>query len=271
MICMRGKIFAAGRYLCAMSLTAFAGQVLAQSVPDEATAPHLVDASQISTGDTAWMLTSTALVLLMTLPGLALFYGGMVRKKNLLSTMAQSFAIACVVTVLWVVIGYSLAFTESSPWIGGTTRFALEGLFFAKGGQVSVSHLAPTIPESVFMMYQMMFAIITPALITGAFAERIKFSSMLVFMALWSLCVYVPMAHWVWSPDGWLHTLGVLDFAGGTVGPINAGVTGLACVIMLGERKGYGTDPLFPHNLALTITGAALLWVGWFGFNAGSG
>ena len=129
----------------------------------------------------------------------------MVRKKNLLSTMAQSFAIACLVTVLWVVIGYCLAFTEDSPWIGGTTRFALEGLFYAKGGQVSVCHLAPTIPESVFMMFQMMFAIITPALITGAFAERIKFSSMLVFMALWSLCVYVPMAHWVWSPDGWLR------------------------------------------------------------------
>jgi Amt family ammonium transporter len=264
---MRGKTFA-----FTAGLWALASQAFAQSAADSAapTAPYLVDAGQISTGDTAWMLTSTAFVLLMTLPGLALFYGGMVRKKNLLSTMAQSFAIACLVTVLWVVIGYSLAFTEDSPWIGGTTRFALEGLFYAKGGQVSVSHLAPTIPESVFMMFQMMFAIITPALITGAFAERIKFSSMLVFMALWSLCVYVPMAHWVWSPDGWLATLGVLDFAGGTVVHINAGVTGLACVIMLGERKGYGTDPIFPHNLALTITGAALLWVGWFGFNAGS-
>jgi ammonium transporter, Amt family len=267
MVRMRGKKLALTAFL-----GAFASQVFAQSAgePGIATAPYLVDADQISSGDTAWMLTSTALVLLMTLPGLALFYGGMVRKKNLLSTMAQSFAIACLVTVLWVVIGYSLAFTEDSPWLGGTTRFALEGLFYAKGGQVSVSHLAPSIPESVYMMFQLMFAIITPALITGAFAERIKFSSMLVFMALWSLCVYVPMAHWVWSPDGWLASLGVLDFAGGTVVHINAGVTGLACVIMLGERKGYGTDPIFPHNLALTITGAALLWVGWFGFNAGS-
>ncbi|HEY6124115.1 MAG TPA: hypothetical protein VIV63_05660, partial [Steroidobacteraceae bacterium] len=257
---MRGKTSALLRYLTAPFLAALGGHAFAQSADTTAapTAPYLVDASQISTGDTSWMLTSTALVLLMTLPGLALFYGGMVRKKNLLSTMAQSFAIACLVTVLWVVIGYSLAFTESSPWLGGTTRFALEGLFYAKGGQVSVSHLAPTIPESVFMMFQMMFAIITPALITGAFAERIKFSSMLVFMTLWSLCVYVPMAHWVWSPDGWLASLGVLDFAGGTVVHINAGVTGLACVIMLGERKGYGTDPIFPHNLALTITGAAL-------------
>jgi Amt family ammonium transporter len=266
MALMRGKNLCAFGALAALSSSAF-GQTADPAVH---TAPYLVDASHISSGDTAWMLTSTALVLLMTLPGLALFYGGMVRKKNLLSTMAQSFAIACLVTVLWVVIGYTLAFTEDTPWLGGTTRFALEGLFFVKGGQVSVSHLAPTIPESVFVMFQLMFAIITPALVTGAFAERIKFSSMLVFMALWSLCVYVPMAHWVWSPDGWLASLGVLDFAGGTVVHINAGVTGLACVIMLGERKGYGTDPIFPHNLALTITGAALLWVGWFGFNAGS-
>ncbi len=234
------------------------------------TAPYLVDASQISSGNTAWMMTATAFVLLMTLPGLALFYGGMVRKKNLLSTMAQSFAIACLVTVLWVVVGYSLAFTEDSPWLGGLSRFALDGMFYANNGQISVSHLAPSIPESVYMMFQLMFAIITPALITGAFAERIKFSSMLLFMTLWTLAVYVPMAHWVWSPDGWLASLGVLDFAGGTVVHINAGVTGLACVIMLGERKGYGTEPIFPHNLALTITGAALLWVGWFGFNAGS-
>ena len=253
-------------------LTAFAAPAFAQSAADAAapTAPYLVDADQISTGDTAWMLTSTAFVLLMTLPGLALFYGGMVRKKNLLSTMAQSFAIACLVTVLWVVIGYSLAFTEDSPWIGGTTRFALEGLFYAKGGQVSVSHLAPTIPESVFMMFQLMFAIITPALITGAFAERIKFSSMLVFMALWSLWSTCRWRTGCGRPMAGSHSLGVLDFAGGTVVHINAGVTGLACVIMLGERKGYGTDPIFPHNLALTITGAALLWVGWFGFNAGS-
>jgi Amt family ammonium transporter len=232
--------------------------------------PFLVDADKISSGDTAWMLTSAALVLLMTLPGLALFYGGMVRKKNLLSTMAQSFAIACLVTIIWVAVGYSLAFTEGSPWIGSTSRFMLDGLFYAKGGQVSVSHLAPTIPESVYMMYQLMFAIITPALITGAFAERIKFSSMLVFMALWSLFVYVPMAHWVWSPDGWLAARGVLDFAGGTVVHVNAGVTGLACVLVLGGRRGYGKEPIYPHNLALTITGAALLWVGWFGFNAGS-
>ena len=193
---MRGRILGAAAALATLTVPAF-GQAAGSAAP---TAPYLVDADKISSGDTAWMLTSTALVLLMTLPGLALFYGGMVRKKNLLSTMAQSFAIACLVTVLWVVIGYSLAFTEDSPWLGGTTRFALEGLFYTKGGQVSVSHLAPTIPESVYVMFQLMFAIITPALITGAFAERIKFSSMLVFMALWTLTVYVPMAHWVWSP-----------------------------------------------------------------------
>ena len=199
---MRGKITGLGTVLAAFAAPAFS-QV---AEPGVATAPYLVDADQISTGNTAWMMMSTALVLLMTLPGLALFYGGMVRKKNLLSTMAQSFAIACLVTVLWVVIGYSLAFTEDSPWIGGTTRFALEGMFYAKGGQVSVSHLAPTIPESVFMMFQLMFAIITPALITGAFAERIKFSSMLVFMALWSLtCLRADGALGVVA--GWLARL----------------------------------------------------------------
>jgi Amt family ammonium transporter len=233
--------------LLGASLSTLSSQAFAQSATDTAapTAPFLVDADKISSGDTAWMLTSTAFVLLMTLPGLALFYGGMVRKKNLLSTMAQSFAIACLVTVLWVVIGYSLAFTEDSPWLGGTTRFALEGLFYRQGRTGLGESSRDDHPESVYMMFQLMFAIITPALITGAFAERIKFSSMLVFMALWSLCVYVPMAHWVWSPDGWLASLGVLDFAGGTVVHINAGVTGLACVIMLGERKGYGTEPIF--------------------------
>ena len=234
------------------------------------TAPLTVKPDQISAGDTAWMLTSCALVLLMTIPGLALFYGGMVRKKNVLSTIAQSLAITCLVSVLWVVIGYSLAFTPGNQWLGGTGRFMLNGMLYVKDAKVSVSHLASTIPESVFMMFQLMFAIITPALIAGAFAERMKFSAIIIFMALWSLVVYVPVAHWVWSPNGWLAEKGVLDFAGGTVVHINAGIAGLVCALVLGKRKGYGKEAIFPHNLALTLTGAGLLWVGWFGFNAGS-
>jgi Amt family ammonium transporter len=217
---------------------------------------------KLDTGDTAWMLTSTALVLMMTIPGLALFYGGMVRKKNVLATVMQSFAITCLVTVLWMVIGYSWAFTEGSPWIGGNSRFFLMGM--------GVGALNGTIPESVFMCFQMTFAIITPALICGAFADRMKFSAMLWFMGLWSLFVYSPIAHWVWGPGGWLGGLGVLDFAGGTVVHINAGVAGLMCALVLGKRKGLGTERMAPHNLVLTMIGASLLWVGWFGFNAGS-
>jgi len=234
-------------------------------------APFVVTGDKISAGDTAWMLSATALVLLMTIPGLALFYAGMVRKKNVLSTALQSFAIAGLVTVLWVVVGYSLAFTPGSSFIGGLDRLFLHGLSYVKStGELSVSHLAPTIPESVYVMFQLTFAIITPALITGAFAERIKFSALIVFILLWTLCVYIPVAHWVWEPTGWLAALGVLDFAGGTVVHINAGVAGLACAFVLGPRTGYGQQPFLPYNLALTLVGASLLWVGWFGFNAGS-
>ncbi len=247
---------------------------IAQAVyADAPTAPVLVSADKVSSGDTAWMLTSTALVLMMTVPGLALFYGGMVRKKNVLSTLMQSFAVTCVVTVLWWVIGYSWAFTPGGPFIGSSMRALFHGMLFIfdeKGNQLTVSHLAPTIPETVYAMYQMTFAIITPALIAGAFAERMKFSAMLVFMSLWSLLVYSPVAHWVWEPTGWLNSAGVLDYAGGTVVHINAGVAGLVSCLVLGKRLGYGKESMQPHNLTLTLIGASLLWVGWFGFNAGS-
>lgn len=233
--------------------------------------PTLVDASKISSGDTAWMLSSTALVLLMTIPGLALFYAGMVRKKNVLGTMMHSFVATCLVTVLWVAFGYSLAFTPHTPFIGGFERIMLDGMGFLKDtGKVTVSHIAPTIPESVFMMFQMTFAIITPALITGAFAERMKFSALILFITMWSLLVYVPVAHWVWEPTGWLAARGVLDFAGGTVVHINAGISGIVAALIIGPRIGFGKEPMPPHNLVLTVIGASLLWVGWFGFNAGS-
>ena len=233
--------------------------------------PYLTEMDKISAGDTAWMLTSTALVLMMTIPGLALFYAGMVRKKNVLATALQSFAICSLVTVIWVVIGYSLAFTHGSLFLGGLDRVMLDGMSYLKdAGKLTVSHIAPTIPESVFVMFQMTFAIITPALITGAFAERMKFSAMMIFMALWSLLVYAPVAHWVWEPGGWLAQLGALDFAGGTVVHINAGAAGLMCAWCLGRREGYGSEPFIPFNLGFTMIGASLLWVGWFGFNAGS-
>lgn len=235
------------------------------------TKPFLVGTDKINSGDTAWMLSSTALVLLMTIPGLALFYGGMVRKKNVLATLMQSFAICSLVTVLWVVVGYSLAFMPGSEWLGGLSRFMLKGMLYQnEAKKVMVHHAATTIPESVYMMFQMTFAIITPALIAGAFAERMKFSAMLWFMGIWSLVVYSPIAHWVWEPGGWLAGKGVLDFAGGTVVHINAGIAGLAAALVMGKRVGYGKEPMAPHNLALTLIGASLLWVGWFGFNAGS-
>jgi Amt family ammonium transporter len=249
-------------------------EVAPASAPAAApTEPFLVSADKISGGDTAWMLTSTALVLMMTVPGLALFYGGMVRKKNVLATLMQSFACTCVVTILWWLIGYSWAFTPGSKFIGGTSRALFGGIQFiasAAGNQLTVSHLAPTIPETVYAMFQMTFAIITPALIAGAFADRMKFSAMLVFLAAWSLLVYAPIAHMVWEPTGWLNLSGVLDYAGGTVVHINAGVAGLASCLVLGKRLGYGKEAMPPHNLALTLIGASLLWVGWFGFNAGS-
>jgi Amt family ammonium transporter len=231
---------------------------------DAAAKPPILSACKTDSGDTAWMLTSMALVLMMTIPGLALFYGGMVRKKNVLATVMQSFAITCLVTVLWMVIGYSWAFTEGGSFLGGNSRFLLIGM-----GADVVSPLASTIPESVYMAFQMTFAIITPALIAGAFADRMKFSAMMWFMGLWSLFVYSPIAHWVWG-GGWLGGLGVLDFAGGTVVHINAGVAGLMCALVLGKRKGLGHENMAPHNLVLTMIGASLLWVGWFGFNAGS-
>ncbi|MDH0343960.1 ammonium transporter [Chromobacterium haemolyticum] len=217
------------------------------------------------------MLISTALVLFMTIPGLALFYGGMVRKKNVLATLMQSFAITALITVLWAVIGYSLAFTVGTPYLGDLSRVMLDGMVYLKdAGKLAVHPLAGTIPESVFMTFQMTFAIITPALITGAFAERMKFSAMLVFMTLWSLLVYVPVAHWVWAPGGWMADKGVLDFAGGTVVHINAGIAGLVTALVLGKRVGFGKEAMPPHNLVLTLVGASMLWVGWFGFNAGS-
>jgi Amt family ammonium transporter len=245
----------------------------AAAAPAAPTAPFSVDSSKINSGDTAWMLTSTALVLFMTIPGLALFYGGMVRKKNVLAILMQSFAITCVVTVIWTVIGYSLAFTPGNSFIGGFSRVFMSGMNYIKGDKattLTVSHLATTIPESVYFVYQMTFAIITPALITGAFADRMKFSSMLVFMSLWSIIVYSPIAHMVWEPTGWLAAAGILDFAGGTVVHINAGIAALVCALVLGKRVGYGKDVMAPHNLVLTLIGGAMLWVGWFGFNAGS-
>ena len=221
----------------------------------------------IDSGDTAWMLTSTALVLMMTIPGLALFYGGMVRKKNVLSIVMQCFATTCIVTVAWMVLGYSWAFTDGGAmqsYLGGASQFMLKNMTLD-----STNALAATIPESVFMTFQMTFAIITPALIVGAFADRMKFSALVLFMTLWVLFVYAPIAHWVWG-GGFLGGAGVLDFAGGTVVHINAGIAGLVTAIYLGKRTGYGSENMAPHNLVYSLTGAALLWVGWFGFNAGS-
>jgi Amt family ammonium transporter len=233
--------------------------------------PSLVAAQQISAGDTAWMITATALVLLMTLPGLALFYAGMVRKKNILGTMAQVLGVSALVTVLWFAVGYSLAFMPGSPWIGGPDSIWLNTIRYDKvRNLVSVHPLALTLPEAVFCMFQLSFAVITPALIVGAFAERMRFAGLLWFMALWSVLVYAPVAHWVWAPDGWLAQRGALDFAGGTVVHINAGIAGLAAAFVLGPRRGYGQVALMPSNLGYTMAGACLLWVGWMGFNGGS-
>lgn len=235
------------------------------------THPVLAAQSSINAADTAWMLTSTALVLLMTLPGIALFYGGMIRRKNVINTLASVAAIAALVTLLWFAVGYSLAFTPGSAWLGGSDRLWFSGLDYLKdSGQVAVSHMAPNLPESVFAMFQLTFAIITAALIVGAVVERMLFSALLWFIGLWSVLVYAPIAHWVWEPGGWLVQMGMLDFAGGSVVHINAGVAGLVCAYFLGPRTGYGHQPFQPFNLGLTMVGAGLLWVGWFGFNAGS-
>jgi ammonium transporter, Amt family len=249
-----------------------------------AAAPAFADDAppKLDSGDTAWMLTSTALVLLMTVPGLALFYAGMVRKKNILATMMQSFTICCIVTIVWMVAGYSIAFTTGTAFMGDFSRVMLHGIadhivkgndsqaFVLASGIRGVADMATTIPETVYMMFQMTFAIITPALIAGAFADRMKFSAMCLFMTLWSLFIYSPIAHMVWAPSGYWSQAGVLDFAGGTVVHINAGVAGLVCALVMGKRAGYGSVNMAPHNLAYAVIGASLLWVGWFGFNAGS-
>ena len=262
------KLLGPGGLAALLLLVATAG-VFAQeatTIVEEAAVAEAA-APAIDTGDTAWMLTSTALVLLMTIPGVALFYGGMVRKKNVLDVAMQSFAVCCLSTVLWMIAGYSLTFTDGGAlqnYIGGLDRLFLSGMALG-----SSNALAATIPETVFMTFQMTFAIITPALVTGAFADRMKFSAMLWFLGLWLLFVYVPIAHWVWG-GGFLGGAGVLDFAGGTVVHINAGVAGLVAALVIGRRKGYGVDNMAPHNLVLSLIGASLLWVGWFGFNAGS-
>lgn len=226
--------------------------------------PMAVSADTLDSGDTAWILTSTALVLFMTLPGLALFYGGLVRTKNVLSVLMQCFMIACVVSIIWVVYGYSLAFGDGgsmNAWIGG-----LDNAFLMN---VTRDGLSGTLPESVFVMFQMTFAIITPALIVGGFAERMKFSAMLLFSVIWVTVVYFPVCHWVWG-GGWLVEKGLLDFAGGTVVHITAGVAAIVTALVMGNRNGFPTTPMMPHNMTMTITGACMLWVGWFGFNGGS-
>ena len=251
--------------LLTLSAAAQAPAPAAPVAPAADAAAAAAPASAINSGDTAWMLTSVALVLMMTIPGLALFYGGMVRKMNVLTTVMQSFAITCLITVLWTVVTYSFAFTTGSPFLGGMSRFLLYGMTLD-----TVNDLAKTIPESVYMCFQMTFAIITPALICGAIADRMKFSALLWFIGLWAVCVYAPIAHWVWGADGFLNDAGVLDFAGGTVVHINSGVAGLMAALVMGKRTGYGTEPMPPHNLVFSVIGASLLWVGWFGFNAGS-
>src|SRR5882724_1921571 len=240
-------------------LAATAGAAFAADAPKD----------PLNAGDTAWMITSSALVLMMTIPGLALFYGGMVRKKNVLATLAQSFGATCIITVLWMIIGYSIAFTPNpdagmNNWIGGFGY-----LFLVPMTLTTVSSLAGTIPESVYMFFQMTFAIITPALIAGTLADRMKFSAFLWFMGLLLLLVYCPIAHWVWG-GGWLGAMGALDYAGGTVVHLNAGTAGLVTCLVLGKRAGLGTENMAAQNLGYSVIGASLLWVGWFGFNAGS-
>lgn len=219
-------------------------------------------ADTLDKGDTAWMLVATVLVLFMTIPGIALFYAGMARKKNILGTIAQDFAICGVVTILWFVIGYSLAFSEGNSFIGGLSFLGMQG--------IGVNTLQGSIPQLLFAVFQMTFAVLTACLITGSWAGRVKFSAMLAFMVIWSLLVYAPICHWVWASDGFFFKLGALDYAGGTVVHINAGIAGLVGALMLGKRKGYGVTPMQPANLTIAVVGAAVLWVGWMGFNGGS-
>ena len=256
-------LLAGGAALYAQDAGAQAPAAEAPAAPDAAAAPA---PPKIDTGDTAWVLVSTALVLLMTAPGVALFYGGMVRTKNALGTILQSFVVLCLVSIQWVLWGYSLAFgPDVGHIIGNLDWFGLNGV-----GTAPNADYAATIPHQAFMLFQMMFAVITPALITGAFAERMKFSGFLLFTLLWATVIYDPLAHWVWGVGGWIRNLGALDFAGGTVVHISSGVAGLACALVLKKRLGHGKDAMHPHNLPMTITGVCLLWFGWFGFNAGS-
>ncbi len=251
-----------GFLLLVVSLILFTGTGFAQTAP----APTAAAATKIDSGDTAWMLTSAALVLMMTAPGLALFYGGMVRRHNVLGTLMQSFVLMALVSIQWVLWGYSISFGPDVSGLIGTLSWAgLRGV-----GLQPYPAYAATIPHQTFMAYQMMFAVITPALIAGAVAERIKFKAFLLFMLLWSTLIYDPLAHWVWGVGGWLRALGALDFAGGTVVHISSGVSALVAALLIGKRRGFGSEPMPPHNLPLTVTGAAMLWVGWFGFNAGS-
>lgn len=231
----------------------------------------MVGFAEISGADTAWVLVSAALVLLMTLPGVALFYAGMVRRKNVLDTLAAVLGTACAVSVVWFAVGYSLAFTPGSAWIGGLDRLWFGGLDYQLlTQQVAINPIAPRIPEAAYAIFQMTFAIITAALIVGALVERMRFGALMLFMLLWSLFVYVPVAHWVWEPNGWLARMGALDFAGGAVVHVNAGAAGLACACYLGRRTGYGREPFQSYNLGWTMLGSSLLWIGWFGFNGGS-
>ena len=236
---------------------------LAAGLIAAAAAPAAFAADAMDKADVAWMLVATTLVLFMTIPGIALFYGGMTRKKNLLSVLAQSTAICCALSVLWVVVGYSLAFTPGNPWIGNFDHLFLKGF--------DIHSMNGSIPTLLFMIFQMTFAVLTGALITGAFAGRMKFSAMLTFMVLWSLLVYAPICHWVWCEGGFFFDMGALDYAGGTVVHINAGIAGLVACILIGKRLGYGREAMSPYNLAATMIGASILWIGWFGFNGGSG
>ena len=286
---MKTKIY---RYLsiCILLIAIFSGSLYAQDATQATTDTTIVAASPVETitpkvdsGDTAWMIVASAFVLLMTIPGLALFYGGLVRRKNVLNVLMQCFIITAAVTLEWVIVGYSMSFGSSEgflkPFIGGFDWAFLKGININDLSPYFISHSQPTadggtigtVPHIVFILFQCMFAIITPALILGAYAERIKFKGFLIFTLLWALFVYNPIAHWVWSGDGWLFKMGALDFAGGTVVHINAGIAALVMALMLGKRKYYDGHPTQPHNIPLVVIGAALLWVGWIGFNAGSG
>ena len=260
-----GEIYIIGMVVVVAIMLAVGSAAAQEGMPPPPAPAAVAPVSKVDTGDTAWMLTSSALVLAMIMPGLALFYGGLVRSKNVLGTITHSLIILCVVSLIWVLWGYSLAFgPDVGGFIGSLEWFGLSGV----GGEPHAVY-GPTIPHQVFMLFQLMFAAITPALITGAFAERMKFSALLLFSALWVTVIYCPLAHWIWG-QGWLAKMGALDFAGGAVVHISSGWAALVCALVLGKRQGYGTAHLVPHNLPMTLLGAGLLWFGWFGFNAGS-